>query len=445
MSNTSPLTLPLIITTGDISDVDGFMALDIYARQNADVLFIMNYPSFFKFIDRETSQCATGLGYEFGVKQFLKRFKETAEKLGITLTAWTDETMVATLKDYYNEIAADVCATIWDKRKSGSVRGNLYFGIGGVNDISPFAVTAVKNDADIYNSSTHTWKKSVKLSGDNTFPLFLYNDNEFKQQSDTLISNILNHERIYMDFNGSAAFLEGLWRSFMIDVSFTRKLKAAFVMGGIHTYGTPQTSAAIPGVLNRFACATMNQLYAPQKTRELFLLLDVYGIPVFTVSNNVVVNWAKTEWLNTENHQSKSDDFNTVMKKYYTKETTNKPFDVYSATALVTYMTDQTPFNRIRSTDMFVDDTYGATLVSNGSDGNFAKAFAEYAGNVIKKVDDAKRNATKSSPSLYLTLYNSFLTEISELWTRRARFTCFKVRQLTFDVTEKYEIKLRFQ
>lgn len=39
----------LIITTGDISDVDGFIALAEYAKSGADVLFIMNYPAYLHY------------------------------------------------------------------------------------------------------------------------------------------------------------------------------------------------------------------------------------------------------------------------------------------------------------------------------------------------------------------------------------------------------------
>lgn len=36
----------LIISTGDVSDVDGFYALAEYAKTGADCLFIMNYPAY---------------------------------------------------------------------------------------------------------------------------------------------------------------------------------------------------------------------------------------------------------------------------------------------------------------------------------------------------------------------------------------------------------------
>lgn len=40
----------LIITTGDISDADGFICLADYAKHtDADILFIMNYPAYFRF------------------------------------------------------------------------------------------------------------------------------------------------------------------------------------------------------------------------------------------------------------------------------------------------------------------------------------------------------------------------------------------------------------
>ena len=38
--------MPLIITSGDVSDVDGFLALAEYAKTGADVLYTMNYPAY---------------------------------------------------------------------------------------------------------------------------------------------------------------------------------------------------------------------------------------------------------------------------------------------------------------------------------------------------------------------------------------------------------------
>ena len=38
----------LIISSGDISDPDGFYAIAQYAKTGADVLFVMNYPAYLK-------------------------------------------------------------------------------------------------------------------------------------------------------------------------------------------------------------------------------------------------------------------------------------------------------------------------------------------------------------------------------------------------------------
>ena len=36
----------LIITTGDLSDVDGFLALAEYFKTGKDVMYILNYPAY---------------------------------------------------------------------------------------------------------------------------------------------------------------------------------------------------------------------------------------------------------------------------------------------------------------------------------------------------------------------------------------------------------------
>ena len=68
--------MSLIITTGDISDADGFICLADYAiNTNADILFIMNYPAYFGVQYEKTHTPSTHLyeGFNYGLKEILKR------------------------------------------------------------------------------------------------------------------------------------------------------------------------------------------------------------------------------------------------------------------------------------------------------------------------------------------------------------------------------------
>ena len=54
----------LIISTGDISDIDGFFALNEYVKTNNNVLFIINYPAYINNIEiTESTTNDNGLGY----------------------------------------------------------------------------------------------------------------------------------------------------------------------------------------------------------------------------------------------------------------------------------------------------------------------------------------------------------------------------------------------
>jgi hypothetical protein len=62
----------LIISSGDISDVDGLYALAKYATSGHDVLFIMNYPAYLGVTSTfvgdekdEPNKCGPGLGYKY--------------------------------------------------------------------------------------------------------------------------------------------------------------------------------------------------------------------------------------------------------------------------------------------------------------------------------------------------------------------------------------------
>jgi FtsZ-binding cell division protein ZapB len=67
----------LIITTGDISDIDGMFAVAKYIRSGHDVLFIMNFPAYLKYsddaIDEDSNPAIKpGLGYIYSAYDMLE-------------------------------------------------------------------------------------------------------------------------------------------------------------------------------------------------------------------------------------------------------------------------------------------------------------------------------------------------------------------------------------
>ena len=66
----------LIISTGDVSDIDGLLALAEYARTGSDVLFITNYPAYVGVeendVDASYAESNPGLGYRYSAKEVLE-------------------------------------------------------------------------------------------------------------------------------------------------------------------------------------------------------------------------------------------------------------------------------------------------------------------------------------------------------------------------------------
>lgn len=64
----------LIITTGDISDIDGFICLADYVKNtDADILFIMNYPAYFNYDYDKKDSDNIHYGFNYGLKELLKK------------------------------------------------------------------------------------------------------------------------------------------------------------------------------------------------------------------------------------------------------------------------------------------------------------------------------------------------------------------------------------
>ena len=62
-----------------------------------------------------------------------------------------------------------------------------------------------------------------------------------------------DYSEIYLDFNGSMAFLNGYWTELLGEVAGAGKIRGVFVMGGVRSDTKPMTMPSIPNVLNRFS------------------------------------------------------------------------------------------------------------------------------------------------------------------------------------------------
>ena len=55
----------LVVSSGDISDIDRFLALAEYAKTGIDLVFVLNFPSYVDILEDDASHEAANLGLGF--------------------------------------------------------------------------------------------------------------------------------------------------------------------------------------------------------------------------------------------------------------------------------------------------------------------------------------------------------------------------------------------
>jgi hypothetical protein len=434
-------TKRLIVSTGDISDVDGFLAIARYAQTDADVLFVMNYPAYTQWDTKPLRERGFGQGYEFGVEEFLNA--ETSNGLKNIFS----KNRVAKIKSNSNtdirhrllremtRVGAHVCADAWENATNRKSK-QLFFAIGGINDVCPFNLNVVKDELKIYENyegiimpgSLDTW---TDWDG-GTCSVFRLNNDTFQECDEKTWAT---YDEVYMDFNGSMAFFQNAWKQKIQQWVQGKKIKSMFMMGGVLTTEPPKTLPAIPGVLNRLSCATMNQAYAPAKTQDVLCFFATNKIPIYTVTNNVVTDLRQngeergmeSAWVQkTNNFLTTSNAFKTIVTNYYKNEAKNKPFDMYTANALFDYLQNPSLHKKLFSTIIYVDDVFGVTLVS--------KRIIALSHEVISAYVDQITPITQQSDSTIAALNK----EIDCLLLIQPRLTFFHSYLLEFELKDGF-------
>jgi len=382
----------LIITTGDTSDIDGLLAFAQYARSGADVLFIMNYPAYIGHVGEYEEKQGIGCGYGYSAKmiaettrqksdgssvedrlKFLNRY--TTSKIEAEAELRTDIQMNGVYARALTDIAFHMCRAIWREFAPGNGKSNFYFGIGGVNSFLPFHYSSHKDETYLYAELIFgdeisdfedpvpylpgsVYSEKVELCNG-----FFFNRSSYKET------------KIYMDFNGSMAFLRiPAWHAFIANVVLP-KLEGVYVMGGVYTEVVPQTMPSIKGSLSRLSVATMNQSYDPEMAAEFFDML--HGVRCFTVSNNAVPAFGNPTSLKEGKKEDYIEEFleknglnkprlTTFAKAYYLYNRTGgwKAFDLYTAALLLCDMEGAVSSSLLEERALFYDANYGMTLLS---------------------------------------------------------------------------------
>ena len=388
-----PVAGTLIISTGDISDVDGFFALAQYAKTGADVLYVMNYPAYIGVgpaevrDDAEYEKANPGLGYRYSAKEvlerpgapwpqalsdFMQRYEGPAGEGGSDPSDQRENRIV---KAAMTDLAYQLVRRVWEEATASHKRpGHLHFCVGGVNSVNPFSRTAVKNELAVFAGAADAQGPKLKTTEGVVYD----------QHANEVTMDIRDYDRVFMDFNGSMAFLgEGSWLFPQLrDVVAAERLRGVFVMGGVQAGEAPRTMPPIAGTLNRLSCATMNQLYHPENTARFFRLVGgaADNARVFTVTNNVVADL--TTWAD-EGHKTKTYEgvhrflvghglggafLGRLARCYYEcpgSQPPRKAFDFYTALVLCSAVAGNEAAIPKARKKLFYCGTYGVALVGS--------------------------------------------------------------------------------
>jgi ankyrin repeat protein len=363
----------LIISTGDVSDVDGYLALAEYATTGSDVLFIMNYPAYIGVAESEVdgsyAQSNPGLGYKYSAKEVLeseKLPKPLPESYTSFLGRYEGQTDNNRMKSALTDMAFTMAKNVWEE--AGAQGGKLYFWIGGINSINPFSPTALKNEVLVYHNLINPASPLKAEQG------LVYNSS-----SEQVLFDWEAYSDIYMDFNGSLAFWDEAWDLTLSQTAVVERIRGVFIMGGVYADEEPVTMPPMPEILNRFSSATMNQLYHPKCAAAFFAFLAKWKVPAFIVTNNIVKDITT---MDPEKKEKTYDGIEAFMsanglngvflqkfaKAHYTSvyNPPRKPFDFYSAKALTTWLNSGNRDERLisRKRSLFYSSVYGMTYVS---------------------------------------------------------------------------------
>ena len=419
-------TKPMIITSGDCSDFDGFLALPIYYKAaletGADVYFMMTYPSYLnpknnKDQSKSSNPPEPGLGYDYGFDVLKNHWSDynydaESEDKRIARVSYVDDVKKVIInyldlndwKDlnfkYYkigmDKIAMDIITIIWHRCSEIFPNRNvpkIYWIGGGYNTINPFHFSKIKNEVYVYGKPLLTIKKSVTITN---YCIQLTRDG--------FISHCNSCSQVFMDMNGSMA-----WYDTDIEQILTNKLNCCVVMGGVEPETSIDTISSVPDVINRFSTATMNQLYHPTNTGAFF---EKFADKCIFVTNNAInkyFNWGmknhkgRTQWLtklltdkninnieiNIDNYFNNYDNFKTDINQmlnvmidndskffgtysetlfdaFYSvdlRKDDRKPFDMISAYELYKCMMN-TPSEYTKNKTLYFNYTYGITILS---------------------------------------------------------------------------------
>ncbi len=437
----------VVVLSGDISDVDGFYALAKYAQSGLDVVFVMNYPAYlnvqfsgitnidadsFKTQIEQSTKNSPGKGYSYGTQDVLNSTEihyasnepwSTMYSAYTRLMAtWRNTNVNVHFKKALTELSFFLANKVWDEVQD-SDKGSLYFCIGGVNSVNPFHATIIKNELFVYADL------ALGCGFETAVRVGTFTEGDVFDRTGTIVPNpTTQYQHIYLDFSGSMAFFNSTWQSSLEPV--LSNISGSFMMGGLHSYSAPTTMPAWPNALNRFSCATMNQLYHPENTARF--LQFAQSKPFFTVCNNTVEDMATffdpnkvyrsdDGWAKFLRQNGMSGWFLRLLANTYYSSPYNPPrkaFDYFSALALVAHAKGTAP-NHHKRGRLFYNAEYAVSLVSNEST-TYDAAVCEYEHQITNLPETTdfgrvKKDILQTEVSILKQLSNTMQISVSDL------------------------------
>lgn len=377
----------LIITTGDASDADGFISVAMYARTGADLMFIMNLPAMYSPEMNERLTRNTANAKNANATANFKYPPHAKSGIDFLTVLKNEQGLGFNYRQPIEHSAESLCQLcytivkcIWDENTTG---GNLYFiqskgsdGGGYIyNKINPFG-SILNSEFEVYKDVEYTNVSYVK--------------------TDVGEIAINAYEEIYMDGNGSFAFYDAKsnpetnLKGWFDTLKSASKLKAISLMAGVEMskdLPNPVTLGPMPGMINRLAEATMNQVYSPQGFKDFIEdFKDANGVNWYITTNNEVNRTANyhikdnprfpagdaknaLDTLVSELGSLVSDE-NSMLRKvvnsyYALGSDKRKLFDVMSSLTLTKLIYGQTLPSASVTARMYTEPKYGVTLVDS--------------------------------------------------------------------------------
>jgi hypothetical protein len=152
------------------------------------------------------------------------------------------------MKAAMTDLAFTITKRVWKDLSEGAHgRGSCFFCVGGINSINPFSATAVKNEIAVYSEKVADEDLASLTSLSTIF------GTTYDMSAKECNVDLMDYSNIYLDFNGSMAFLNEDWIERLGAATAADRVKGVFVMGGVRSDSKPMTMPSIPNVLNRFS------------------------------------------------------------------------------------------------------------------------------------------------------------------------------------------------